>query len=127
MESDRTIARIDLRIFPRTEQLVSVVALIIFFASGFSALLYQVIWQRMLGFFSGADVYSVTIIVAAYMAGMGIGSLTGGIWQIASRAGATWHYLPASSWASPSLRLAAKGCTTTGSISGLRIWLRRRR
>ena len=78
MESDRTIARIDLRIFPRTEQLVSVVALIIFFASGFSALLYQVIWQRMLGFFSGADVYSVTIIVAAYMAGMGIGSLTGG-------------------------------------------------
>ncbi|MDW8212865.1 MAG: spermidine synthase, partial [Roseiflexaceae bacterium] len=49
-----------------------------FFASGFSALLYQVIWQRILGFFSGADVYSVTIIVAAYMAGMGIGSLTGG-------------------------------------------------
>jgi spermidine synthase len=78
LESDREIARIDLRIFPRTEQLVSVVALIIFFASGFSALLYQVIWQRMLGFFSGADVYSVTIIVAAYMAGMGIGSLTGG-------------------------------------------------
>lgn len=32
----------------------------------------------MLGFFSGADVYSVTIIVAAYMAGMGVGSLTGG-------------------------------------------------
>ncbi|MBO9380952.1 MAG: spermidine synthase [Roseiflexus sp.] len=78
LESDRKIARIDLRIFPRTEQVVSIVALIIFFASGFSALLYQVIWQRMLGFFSGADVYSVTIIVAAYMAGMGVGSLTGG-------------------------------------------------
>jgi spermidine synthase len=78
LESDREIARIDLRLLPRTEQLVSVVALVIFFASGFSALLYQVIWQRMLGFFSGADVYSVTIIVAAYMAGMGVGSLTGG-------------------------------------------------
>lgn len=78
MESERKITRIDLRLFLRTEQLVSVIALIIFFASGFSALLYQVIWQRMLGFFSGADVYSVTIIVAAYMAGMGVGSLTGG-------------------------------------------------
>jgi MFS family permease len=78
LESDRKIARFDLRLLPRTEQLVSVTALVIFFASGFSALLYQVIWQRMLGFFSGADVYSVTIIVAAYMAGMGVGSLTGG-------------------------------------------------
>ncbi len=64
--------------FPHSERFVSSVALIIFFASGFSALLYQVIWQRMLGFFSGADVYSVTIIVAAYMGGMGVGSLAGG-------------------------------------------------
>jgi hypothetical protein len=26
-----------------------------------------VVWQRMLTFFGGADVYSVTIIVAAFM------------------------------------------------------------
>lgn len=78
MESDRALPRSEPRVVLRTERLVSFVALIIFFASGFSALLYQVIWQRILGFFSGADVYSVTIIVAAYMAGMGIGSLTGG-------------------------------------------------
>ncbi len=64
--------------FSHAERFVSSAALIIFFASGFSALLYQVIWQRMLGFFSGADVYSVTIIVAAYMGGMGTGSLAGG-------------------------------------------------
>jgi spermidine synthase len=50
----------------------------VFFASGFAALLYQVIWQRILAIFSGADVYSATIIVAAFMAGLGIGSLTGG-------------------------------------------------
>lgn len=50
----------------------------IFFTSGFAALLYQVIWQRMLGIFSGADVYSATIIVSAFMAGLGIGSLVGG-------------------------------------------------
>jgi predicted membrane-bound spermidine synthase len=50
----------------------------VFFLSGFSALLYQVVWQRMLSFFSGADVYSVTIIVAAFMGGLGTGSLAGG-------------------------------------------------
>ena len=38
-----------------------------FFASGFAALLYQVIWQRLLVLFSGADLYSVTIIVASFM------------------------------------------------------------
>lgn len=78
MSSDGAIPRSTLRVVLCTEQFVSFVALAIFFASGFSALLYQVIWQRMLGFFSGADVYSVTIIVAAYMTGMGVGSLTGG-------------------------------------------------
>jgi uncharacterized membrane protein len=43
--------------------------LIVFFLSGFAALLYQVIWQRMLAIFSGADIYSATIIVAASWAG----------------------------------------------------------
>jgi spermidine synthase len=50
----------------------------VFFTSGFAALLYQVIWQRILVIFSGADVYSTTIIVSAFMAGLGIGSLAGG-------------------------------------------------
>ncbi len=53
-------------------------ALAAFFASGFAALLYQVIWQRMLALFSGGDVFSVTIIVAAFMAGLGCGNLAGG-------------------------------------------------
>src|SRR6266496_4962548 len=50
----------------------------IFFTSGFAALLYQMIWQRFLTFFSGADVDSVTLIVAAFMGGLGFGSLAGG-------------------------------------------------
>lgn len=54
------------------------VTLGVFFASGFAALLYQVIWQRMLALFSGADVFSVTIIVAAFMGGLGCGNLAGG-------------------------------------------------
>jgi spermidine synthase/MFS family permease len=57
---------------------VRLVFLAVFFASGTAALLYQVIWQRLLTFTTGADVYSVTIVVAAFMAGMGVGSLAGG-------------------------------------------------
>jgi len=52
--------------------------LILFFLSGFAALLYQIIWQRMMTFFGGADLYSVTIIVSAFMGGLGFGSLAGG-------------------------------------------------
>ena len=64
-------------------------ALIVFFASGFAALLYQVVWQRLLVLFSGADVVSVTIIVAAFMAGLGCGSLAGAGWPTASTPVAT--------------------------------------
>lgn len=55
----------------------------LFFASGAAALVYQVIWQRILGIVSGVHIYSVTIIVAAFMAGLGLGSLAGG--RIADR------------------------------------------
>jgi spermidine synthase len=54
------------------------ILLFIFFISGFTALLYQVVWQRMLGLFSGSDVRSVSIVVASYLAGLGLGSLIGG-------------------------------------------------
>lgn len=56
----------------------------VFFASGLAALLYQVIWQRMLALFSGADVFSVTLIVSAFMGGLGLGNLAGG--HVADRA-----------------------------------------
>jgi spermidine synthase len=54
------------------------VALAAFGASGFAALLYQVVWQRLLAIFSGADIHSATLIVAAFMAGLGLGHLAGG-------------------------------------------------
>src|SRR5437763_17160444 len=53
-------------------------AFMVFFASGFAALLYQVVGQRLLVFFSGSDGYSITLIVTAFMAGLGIGNLAGG-------------------------------------------------
>ena len=51
---------------------------ILYFISGFTALMYQVAWQRMLGLFSGSDVRSVTIIVASYLLGLGLGNLLSG-------------------------------------------------
>ena len=48
-----------------------------FFLSGFCALVYQVAWQRMLGLFSGSDTVSATIVVAAFLFGLGAGSLAG--------------------------------------------------
>jgi spermidine synthase len=57
---------------------VLLLAFMLFFASGFAALLYQVIWQRMLTLFSGTDLYSITVTVASFMAGLGCGSLMGG-------------------------------------------------
>ena len=52
--------------------------LLLFFFSGGSALLYQVIWQRILGFLSGTDIYSATITIAAFMCGLGCGNMVGG-------------------------------------------------
>ena len=51
---------------------------LLFLVSGGAALVYQVTWQRLLALHSGVGIYSVAMIVAAFMAGLGIGSLVGG-------------------------------------------------
>lgn len=55
----------------------------IFFISGFSALVYQVCWQRLLFTGFGVDLTSITVIVSVFMAGLGIGAFFGG--RIADR------------------------------------------
>jgi len=49
-----------------------------FFVSGFSALIYQVVWQRALFALFGIHAESVTVIVTVFMLGLGLGSLAGG-------------------------------------------------
>lgn len=58
----------------------------LFFLSGFAALLYQVIWQRLLVFYTGSDTVSISLIVSAFMTGLGLGYLIGG--RLADRASA---------------------------------------
>ncbi|MDP8247263.1 MAG: fused MFS/spermidine synthase [Candidatus Tritonobacter lacicola] len=50
----------------------------IFFFSGFAALIYQVVWQRLLTVHYGVGAVSITIIISIYMFGLGAGSLLGG-------------------------------------------------
>ena len=50
----------------------------LFLASGAAGLVYQVCWQRLLFAAFGSDLVSVTVIVSAFMAGLGLGALAGG-------------------------------------------------
>jgi predicted membrane-bound spermidine synthase len=49
-----------------------------FLVSGAAGLVYQVAWQRILALHSGVGIYSVAMIVASFMAGLGLGSHVGG-------------------------------------------------
>jgi len=51
---------------------------VLFFFSGFPALIYQLTWQRSLFLIFGVNIESVTIVVTAFMLGLGVGSLAGG-------------------------------------------------
>src|ERR1700755_2626811 len=52
---------------------------LLFFFSGFPALIYQLTWQRALFRIFGVNVESATIVVTAFMLGLGLGSLAGGL------------------------------------------------
>jgi spermidine synthase len=51
---------------------------VLFFFSGFPALIYQLTWQPQLFLIFGVNIESVTIVVTAFMLGLGLGSLAGG-------------------------------------------------
>ena len=54
---------------------------LLFFFSGFAALIYELLWFRQLGFIFGNTIYAATTVLTAYMAG-----LAGGAWWIGKRA-----------------------------------------
>jgi MFS family permease len=62
------------------------VVLVLFAATGFSALCLQVVWQRVISIHGGVDLFSSATVVAAFMAGLGLGNLVGG--ALADRFGA---------------------------------------
>ena len=47
----------------------------LFFCSGLSGLIYQVVWVRVFGNVFGNTVYSASVVVAVFMLGLGVGQL----------------------------------------------------
>ena len=52
--------------------------IILFFGSGACALVYQVMWLRLLSLVFGVTVYAASTVLAAFMAGLGVGSFLAG-------------------------------------------------
>jgi len=57
---------------------VLIILSILLFFSGASALVYQVLWLRVLGWVFGVTVYAASSVWASFMAGLAIGSLVAG-------------------------------------------------
>ena len=52
--------------------------MILFFGSGACALVYQVMWLRLLALVFGVTVYAASTVLAGFMAGLGVGSFIAG-------------------------------------------------
>jgi predicted membrane-bound spermidine synthase/Flp pilus assembly protein TadD len=53
---------------------------LLFFFSGLSGLIYQVVWVRLFGNAFGNTLYSTALVVAVFMLGLGVGSWIAGAW-----------------------------------------------
>jgi spermidine synthase len=72
------------RSHPRTPPWLLPFLVVLFFGSGTAALIYQVMWLRLLGLVFGVTVYAASTVLASFMAGLAIGSYAAG--RIADRA-----------------------------------------
>lgn len=55
-----------------------VILAVLFFSSGMCALIYQVLWLRMLGWVFGVTVYAASTVWATFMGGLAVGSYAAG-------------------------------------------------
>ena len=51
--------------------------LLAYTGSGITALSYEVLWARLLGLQFGVSIFGVVVTIAAFMAGLGLGSVWG--------------------------------------------------
>ena len=78
----------------RDARLPPVLLYVCFFASGLTGLVYELLWVRRLNLVFGSTTYSITTVLAAFMAGLGLGSYLVGRRVRAGRRGArTYAYL----------------------------------
>ena len=65
------------------------VAIALFFLSGAAGLAYEVVWLRLLVLVFGSAHFAVTVVLTAFMAGIGLGALVAGRWVDRT----AWHPL----------------------------------
>jgi len=74
-----------LEVEKETRQIFAAVT-VCFLCSGATGLIYEVLWTRILGLVFGHTVFAITTVLAAFMAGLGLGSyLFGGLADRSSR------------------------------------------
>jgi spermidine synthase len=74
-----------LEVEKETRQIFAAVT-VCFLCSGATGLIYEVLWTRILGLVFGHTVFAITTVLAAFMAGLGLGSyLFGGVADRSSR------------------------------------------
>lgn len=62
---------------------------LLFFCSGASGLIHQVVWVREFGYIFGNTIYSAALVIAVFMCGLRVGSYLGGRWGTDGRAGSS--------------------------------------
>jgi spermidine synthase len=93
--------------------------LLLFFLSGASALVYQVLWMRLLALVFGVTVHAASTVLAAFMAGLALGSVAAG--RLADRV-----RRPLVVFAAAEALIAVAALATTSALGGVEavyIWL----
>ena len=90
---------------------------LLFFLSGISGLIYQVVWVRVFGNVFGNTIYSASAVVAVFMLGLGAGSYLAGRWS--DRRYAANQELPLRAYGYFELAIAAMGAVIAGVLPHL--------
>jgi spermidine synthase len=90
---------------------------LLFFLSGISGLIYQVVWVRVFGNVFGNTIYSASAVVAVFMLGLGAGSYLAGRWS--DRRYAANPELPLRAYGYFELTIAAMGAVIAGLLPTL--------
>src|SRR5258705_1657608 len=90
---------------------------LLFFCSGLSGLIYQVVWVRVFGNVFGNTIYSASAVVAVVMLGVGVGSYLADRWS--DRRYAASPELPLRAYGYFELTIAAMGAVIAGVLPHL--------
>src|SRR5258705_1056595 len=90
---------------------------LLFFCSGLSGLIYQVVWVRVFGNVFGNTIYSASAVVAVVMLGVGVGSYLADRWS--DRRYAANPELPLRAYGYFELTIAAMGAVIAGVLPHL--------